>query len=96
MEPLRVSDLASVAGVSVDRFERVTQSVLGVSPKQFLIGLRIGAAASMLVSTDRALGEIAAAAGFYDQPQFTRQFRAATGLTPGLYRALADSSRHVL
>jgi AraC-like DNA-binding protein len=37
----------------------------------------------------RPIGEIAAECGFYDQATFCRQFRAATGLTPGQYRAEA-------
>jgi AraC-like DNA-binding protein len=87
-EQLRVTDLARIAELSTDRFERLTQSVLGVSPKQFLLRLRVDAAAAQLVSTIRPLGEIAVTCGFYDQPQFTRQFKTATGLTPGAYREL--------
>jgi AraC-like DNA-binding protein len=87
-EPLRVTDLARIAKLSTDQFERATRSVLGVSPKQFVLRLRIDAAATQLVSTDDPLGDIAVTCGFYDQPQFTRQFKTATGLTPGAYRDL--------
>jgi AraC-like DNA-binding protein len=85
--PLRVDDLAAIAGLSVPAFERVVRRTLGVSPKQFVQRLRIDHAASMLVTTDASLAEIATASGFYDQSQFTRIFRTAVGLPPGAYRA---------
>lgn len=85
--PVRMDALAEIAGMSLSQYERAMHRALGVSPKQFLLGLRRDHAAVLLVTTALPIAEIADAAGYYDQSQFTRMFRAATGLTPGAYRA---------
>lgn len=84
--PLRVMELASTAGLSVSQFERRMREYTGLTPRQLLTKARIEAAAKALRDTDQTLGAIAIDCGFYDQASFTRQFRAATGATPGDYR----------
>ena len=83
---LRVGELARAAGMSTDRLERAMRRVLGESPKQYVLRLRAEHAAMLLVTTDRSLSQIAAECGYYDQAQFSRQFRAHIGTTPGDYR----------
>ncbi|MGV2068588.1 helix-turn-helix domain-containing protein [Agrobacterium sp. 22-226-1] len=48
--------------------------------------MRVGAACRLLAQTDRSLAQIAEAVGFSDVAHFSRQFRAAKGITPGNYR----------
>lgn len=86
-EPLRIEDLARCAKMSLSQFERRMRAVLHISPRQFLTKTRIEAAARALRESPASLGSVAADCGFYDQAMFCRQFRAATGLTPGQYRA---------
>ncbi len=88
-EPLRIAALARAAGMSLSRFERLTKGVLRVSPRQFLTQRRIEAAADMLRAGARPLAEVAVECGFGDQPTFSRQFKAATGMSPLAYRRLA-------
>ena len=87
---LRVSELARAAGMSTDRLERAMRRVLGESPKQYVLRLRAEHAATLLVTTNRSLSQIAAECGYYDQAQFTRQFRAHIGTTPREYRRSAS------
>jgi PAS domain S-box-containing protein len=92
--PLRVMELAATVGLSVSQFERRMREYTGLTPRQLLTKARIEAAAKALRSTDQMLGAIAIDYGFYDQASFTRQFRAATGTTPGDYRqAFRDGPR---
>ncbi len=84
----RVSQLAALVGIGERQLERRVQRVLGVTVKGFLQAERIGFAARLLSTSENTLSEVSATAGFYDQSQFTRQFRLATGLTPGQYRNL--------
>ncbi len=86
-EPLKVTDIASAAGLSPARLERAMRRALGVSPKQLLIRTRIDEAARRLDDPDAPLATIASECGFYDQSSFTRQFQRAVGITPGAYRA---------
>ena len=86
--PVTSTELADVAGLSVDQLERSMQRTFGVSPKQFVVRHRVDMAATMLATSNRALAEIAHMCGYYDQAQFTRQFSKAIGITPGAYRSL--------
>jgi AraC-like DNA-binding protein len=89
---VRVGELARAAGMSTDRLERAMRRVLGESPKQYLLRLRAEHAATLLVTTNRSLSEIAADSSYYDQAQFTRQFRAHIGTTPREYRRSASTA----
>jgi PAS domain S-box-containing protein len=87
-KPLRIAGLAKKAGLSVSRMERLMKSVLRVSPRQLLTRQRVEAAAALLRSTQHPLNDIALDCGFCDQPTFTRQFKAITGIAPGAYRRM--------
>jgi AraC-like DNA-binding protein len=82
----RVRQLAEMVGVGERQLERRMQRVLGTSVKGFLQAERIAMASRLLTTTKTPLAEIAGICGYYDQSQFSRQFRAATGLSPGRYR----------
>ncbi len=90
-ESVRVEEMAHIAGMSVAQLERGIRRAVGVTPKQFVQRLRSDHAAVLLATTSRPIAEIASASGYYDQSQFTRLFRAATGMTPGAYRSVAAS-----
>ena len=85
-EPLRIEEMADSVRMSLSQLERRMRAVLHLSPRQFLTKTRIDAAAAMLRETKVPLGDVATECGFYDQAMLCRQFRAATGLTPGQYR----------
>lgn len=85
-EPLRIEQLAKKSGLSWSQFQRRVRGITGLTPRQLLTKSRIEAAAQALRTTEAALSSIAFDCGFYDQAAFSRQFRAATGLTPGEYR----------
>ena len=89
---VRVEEMAHIAGMSVAQLERAMRRSVGVTPKRFVQRLRSDHAAVLLATTTRPLAEIASASGYYDQSQFTRLFRSATGMTPGAYRTVATSA----
>jgi AraC-like DNA-binding protein len=83
---LRVTDLADAARLSTDQLERAMRRVLGVSPKQHLMAIRLERAASLLVTTNESLSDVAVACDYYDQSQFTTYFKEAYGVTPRQFR----------
>lgn len=83
---LRISQLAENMGMSLSGFLRLTQSVLGVSPRKLLTRLRVEEAARLLGESDFPLSRIALDCGFCDQATFCRQFKAVTGNTPSEHR----------
>ncbi|MHB8799291.1 MAG: helix-turn-helix domain-containing protein [Thermoanaerobaculia bacterium] len=85
----RVEELAHRAGLSPDRFSRRVRALFGLSPSQLVIKVRVDAARRMLREGEDPIARVALACGYCDQSAFTRQFKAATGLTPAQYRGIA-------
>jgi PAS domain S-box-containing protein len=86
-EPLRVADLAAIAGCSPAQLERRMRKVFGVTATQYVLRVRVEAARRLLVETDEPLAIIAGRCGFYDQSAFTRRFARLTNATPAQFRA---------
>lgn len=85
--PLRLRDLAALAGLSEAHFQRAFAASRGVSPQAWITHRRV-ARAKRLLRGRGPIAEIAAACGFSSQSHLTRAFKAAAGVTPGAYRAL--------
>ncbi len=86
--PLRLRDLAGIAGLSDAHFQRAFAASHGVSPQVFVAHRRIARAKALLRGREPIAG-IALACGFSGQSHLTRTFKAATGVTPGAYRRMA-------
>lgn len=83
---LRTGDLADVVGCSPDQLDRRVRKVFGLSPKQYVLRVKVERAMELLSSTEDGLSEVAVAAGFYDQSDFSKRFARITGRTPLQYR----------
>jgi PAS domain S-box-containing protein len=92
-EKLRLADLARLASISEAQFERRMKRIFQLSAGQYLIQLRISAAARLLQRSEESISEIALQVGFFDQSLLTRAFRRVTGMTPGQYRRIAQDLR---
>ncbi|HKJ62192.1 MAG TPA: AraC family transcriptional regulator [Hyphomicrobiales bacterium] len=85
--PLRISDLAGIAGLSEFHFARMFKTSTGESPHRFVQRRRVEKAKQLMSETDSELSEIALACGFATQSHFSACFRKRTGLTPSAYRS---------
>lgn len=85
-ENVTVEQLAEIAHYSVAQFRKLFQALTHLSPSAYIAQVRINAAKTLLTTTDRRIGDIAAETGFFDHSHFIRTFRRATGLTPAKYR----------
>ncbi|TAM74316.1 AraC family transcriptional regulator [bacterium] len=94
-EPLRVEDLAALAGLSPARLERNIRAIFQITVGQLIGKTRIDHAAGLLRSSETTVAEVAHACGFYDHSAFSRQFKAAVGVTPSEYRALSARTHAV-
>lgn len=88
-------DLADVAHLSPIYFHKLFSLRFGKTPYQYIAEMRITAAKDMLLTTEKPLGDIAAACGFSTQSYFHNQFKAAVGQTPREYRNQYWSRREV-
>lgn len=86
-EPVPIAQIAAQLGLSTRQLERLFQGMTGMRPSAFYRTLRLRFAGFLLDTTDRPVTEIAFDAGFSDCAHFSRQFKAAHGVTPSAVRA---------
>ncbi len=85
-ENIPMSRLAALANYSETRFRRLFKELTQQTPSEYVLQVRLNAAKTILTTTDKLITDIATETGFYDHAHFIRNFRAATGLTPSVYR----------
>ena len=85
-EPIRLQDLANIAGVSSYQLVRRFKESKGQPPHQFVLRRRIERAREMLRHPDKTILEVALSCGFSSQSHFSNVFRLLTGTTPRKYR----------
>ena len=85
-EKISVGDIARSAAVSESECQRCFRKIVGTSANKYLNQFRLQMAASLLLTTDRKIVDIALECGFSDAAYFIRQFRGALGRTPSEYR----------
>ena len=85
-ERISIETLASQAFLSSRQFERRFQSLFRMSPGEFILKVRIDAAARFLIESELSVTQIAQQCGFYDNSHFTRQFKSKMGISPNQFR----------
>lgn len=83
-----IADYAKLCNLSESRFSHQFSEIMGVSPKQYLITVRIEAAKELLTTSDLTILQISEAVGLFNQNYFSRIFKKYTGLSPSEYRKL--------
>ncbi|MDX6766446.1 MAG: AraC family transcriptional regulator [Candidatus Methylacidiphilales bacterium] len=92
-QPVKVPELARLAGLSVRSFERHFQKMFQTSPIRYVNLVRLQAARQRLIRSALSLAEIASSCGFYDQSHMTALFTRHFGLSPRRYRLAHDFSQ---
>ena len=83
---ITVAELARKFGYSADYFSHIFKKAFGVSPQRYIINKRISVAKHMLLTTEKAVSEIAANCGFDDPLYFTRLFSKEMGVAPTVFK----------
>jgi AraC family transcriptional regulator len=86
-EAIDLAGLATVACMSKYHFLRSFRRSTGVTPHQYLLGLRLRRAAQRLCSSRDPVSTIAFDTGFGDLSTFNASFRARFGASPGSFRS---------
>ncbi|MCC6579148.1 MAG: AraC family transcriptional regulator [Phycisphaeraceae bacterium] len=81
-----IAHAARQAGYSPDHFTRLFKTVIGQSPQDFAVRVRIDRARQLLTETSLSVGEIAQMLGYGDVFFFSRQFKLKNGQTPSGWR----------
>lgn len=83
---LTLEELASIAGMTPTAFSRFFRRRTGRTLSEYIIDIRLGHAARMLVDTTMAIAEICYACGFSNLSNFNRAFKRKKGCSPRMFR----------
>ncbi len=92
-EEIRLEELASLAGMSTSAFCRFFKTHTGRTVMDYVIDIRLGNAARLLVDTTAPISEICWQCGFNNLSNFNRIFKAKRGYTPRDFRTLFKKNR---
>jgi len=84
----RVAQVCGEFGLSERALQRLVHRRIGLTPKWLIQRRRLQEAAERLRTSGTSLADVAAALGYADQPHFSRDFSAVTGMTPREFAAL--------
>ena len=86
-----VSALCDASGLQERMLQRLCARFLGLTPRWLIRQRRLQEAGQLLRHAPGPLSDVALRLGYADQAHFSRDFRRATGWTPGEFAALAGS-----
>lgn len=96
MDELRLPELASLAGMSSSAFSRFFKLHTGRNISEYIIDLRLGYAARMLVDTTKSISEIGFDCGFNNLSNFNRIFKKKKGCSPSEFRESYHKTRIIV
>ncbi|MEU8633626.1 AraC family transcriptional regulator [Amycolatopsis sp. NPDC048633] len=82
--PVRVDDLARLAGMSVSAFHRNFQDVTAMTPLRFQKQIRLQEARLLLARGSKDITTVAYEVGYRNLSQFSREYRRQFGVPPSL------------
>ncbi|MGB3245448.1 MAG: GlxA family transcriptional regulator [Sulfitobacter sp.] len=83
-DPLRPDEISGVVNISTRQLERLFAKYLATSPKRHYLHLRLEKARNLLRQTDLSVTDVCVACGFRSLSHFSKSYRAAYGIPPGL------------
>ena len=96
MDELRLPELASLAGMSSSAFSRFFKLHTGRNISEYIIDLRLGYAARMLVDTAKSISEIGFDCGFNNLSNFNRIFKKKKGCSTSEFRESYHKTRIIV
>ena len=95
-EPLKLADLADLVGMSPVAFSRFFRQRTGRTLSDYIVDIRLGFAARMLVDSSRNISEICYECGFNNLSNFNRTFKSKRNYTPRDFRAMFKKNKVIV
>ncbi len=95
-EDLRLDNMAALVGMSPSAFSRFFKLRTGKSLSDYILDIRLGYAARMLVDSTKNISEICYESGFNNLSNFNRIFKSKRGSTPRDFRALYKKNKIIV
>lgn len=85
-EKIKLRDVAKSFGIHPNYLTRIFHEKYGISPKQYLISLKLKKARRLLTTTELSVSVISSSLGFDDQLAFSKIFKKEFSVSPSEYR----------
>ena len=85
-EKIKLRDVAKSFGIHPNYLTRIFHEKYGISPKQYLISLKLKKARRLLTTTELSVSVISSSLGFDDQLAFSKIFKKEFAVSPSEYR----------
>ncbi|WP_106831338.1 AraC family transcriptional regulator [Parabacteroides pacaensis] len=95
-EEIRLSQLASIAGMTEVAFSRFFKERTGNNLTNYLIDTRLGHATRLLADTAQSVTEICYGCGFNNLSNFNRLFKKKKGCTPKEFRENYRKKKYII
>lgn len=95
-EKIKLQDVAKSFGIHPNYLTRIFREKYGVSPKQYLLNLKLKKARRLLTTTGLSVSVIANSLGFDDQLAFSKIFKKDFSVSPSEYRKQSRISSDIL
>ena len=95
-ENLTLATLSDMVCLTPSAFSRFFKTRTGRTLSDYIIDIRLGHAARMLVDTSMSVSEICYECGFNNQSNFNRIFKSKRGLTPRDFRSMFKKNKVIV
>ena len=95
-QQLRLGDMAGIVGMSPVAFSRFFRQRTGRTLSEYIVDIRLGYAARMLVDSSKNISEICYECGFNNLSNFNRTFKSKRNYTPREFRAMFKKNKVIV
>ncbi|NTL34016.1 helix-turn-helix transcriptional regulator, partial [Enterococcus faecium] len=85
-QKLSVKDIAVSLSIHENYLSRLFKNDMGISIKEYISEIKISIANDLLSSTEYSIQQISDKIGFSTVQSFSKAFKKANGVSPGVYR----------
>lgn len=85
-QDIRITDIAKMFHVHPNYLSRIFSKKYEISPKKYILNLKMKKACELLLTSEYPISVIANAIGFTDQLAFSKLFKANIGVSPTTYK----------
>ena len=95
-ETLKLEDMARLVGMTPTSFSRFFKLRTGKTLSDYVLDIRLGFAARMLVDSTKNISEICFECGFNNLSNFNRIFKGRRGVTPKEFRSMFKKKKVIV